>query len=681
MSAEEEESIRDKPFDYSLSRFYDALPPSEDPNAESSVYSQVRQLQERYEFLESVGTGGTKQIDRVLDHRTNTEVAMARPREDLGERAYETFLTEARLTARLKHPNIITVHDVSIDDQKCPFFTMELKVGDSLSTILKKLSQDDVDYSLRYNRDTLLGMFVRLCDAVAYAHSQKVLHLDLKPANVQVGQFGGVQLCDWGLARVMGVADDDAGDGMIKGTPGYMAPEQVQADAKSVQTDIYALGGILYAILTYQAPHRGTEEDILQSTVKGSLVPPAQAYPDRTIPESLNAVAVKAMAVNPEERYQGVEELQREVRRYLGGYATRAENAGVRRLLQLLYRRNRTLCWSIGTAVAVIVIGTGLFIDQLRLSEGRALEQKAIAELAQRKAEENFILYKEQTKESLKLAEDIRTSTVNMMDVENFMGAPAKLLMVRSHLEREIDPERRLELLNYQGVLHFVLLQFQEAEACFIQAKESPRYERCLELSRQYGALQQEHADGLPPEVVSQLLAEIPRKLENVCYLIAYYYAYHKAGSSSSPEELLPLVEVLLKILNHRSKAELQEHKLKLEHRDSGLHLSLDGGAYPRLHMPLPVPSVRSNVLRPLNLSSLDWSGSMTGDLEQLQGIFLKELDITGWQTFQPHQNYIFRHLELETAYHSIEDIETYLRRLADEVKFVYRAPEADSNE
>ncbi|NQY32717.1 MAG: serine/threonine protein kinase, partial [Coraliomargarita sp.] len=423
MSAEEEESIRDKPFDYSLSRFYDALPPSEDPNAESSVYSQVRQLQERYEFLESVGTGGTKQIDRVLDHRTNTEVAMARPREDLGERAYETFLTEARLTARLKHPNIITVHDVSIDDQKCPFFTMELKVGDSLSTILKKLSQDDVDYSLRYNRDTLLGMFVRLCDAVAYAHSQKVLHLDLKPANVQVGQFGGVQLCDWGLARVMGVADDDAGDGMIKGTPGYMAPEQVQADAKSVQTDIYALGGILYAILTYQAPHRGTEEDILQSTVKGTLVPPAQAYPDRTIPESLNAVAVKAMAVNPEERYQGVEELQREVRRYLGGYATRAENAGVRRLLQLLYRRNRTLCWSIGTAVAVIVIGTGLFIDQLRLSEGRALEQKAIAELAQRKAEENFILYKEQTKESLKLAEDIRTSTVNMMDVENFMGA------------------------------------------------------------------------------------------------------------------------------------------------------------------------------------------------------------------------------------------------------------------
>jgi len=557
---------------------------------------------------------------------------------------------------------------------------MELKVGDSLSTILNKLSEGDEDYSLRYNRETLLGMFVRLCDAVAYAHSEKVLHLDLKPSNIQIGQFGGVQLCDWGLARVLGAAEDEPGDGLVKGTPGYMAPEQVKAGTKSLHTDIYALGGILYAILTYKAPFAGTTDDIMRNTVEGGLVPPAQAYPRQHVPESLNAVVVKAMALYPAGRYSSVEELQGEVRRYLAGYATSAENAGAGRLLKLLYMRNRTLCWSIGAAIAVMVAGTGLFIHELRRSEGRAIEQKTIAELARTEAEENFRLYKEQTKESLRLSEDIRVSAIKMLDIENFMGAPTKLMMIKSHLEREKDPDRRRELLEYQGMLHFVMLQFKRAEGCFSRLEGKGRYEQCLDLSREYVEIKQRHDNELPPEELSRLLSEIPRKLNNVGYLMAYYYCYNQR-TDHTPEELLPVVEVLLDMVNHRPRAELKERTLKLEGNGTNPRLSLAGRPYSRLHLPLPVPSVRSNLLNPLALTSLDLRRSDFHDMEQLLGMRLQELDLTGLRNIELHQNYVLKRLKVKTVYHSMKEVDSHLRKQTPGVNFIYRSPDHGGND
>jgi serine/threonine-protein kinase len=548
---------------------------------------------------------------------------------------------------------------------------MELKVGDSLSTILRKLAENQVEYRLLYTRETLLGMFVRLCDAVAYAHSEKVLHLDLKPSNVQIGRFGGVQLCDWGLARVIGSPEDEAVDVMVKGTPGYMAPEQVQAGAKSLQTDIYALGGILYAILTYHAPFSGTSDEIMRKTREGKLVRPAKAYPGRHVPESLDAVVMKAMALDPAARYETVEELQREVQRYLAGYATSAENAGIRRLLHLVYMRNRTLCWSIGSAVAVIVAGTGLFIHELRLSEGRAVEQKHLAEDARRQAEDNFRLYKEETRESLKLSENIRSTTMDMLEIENFLDAPAKVLVVGSHLERETDPARRAKLLEYLGMLHFVQQNFNQAVESFGQVEVSRRYSECHALAAEYAGRKTKDNRWLSAPEVLDVLVRIPGKLENARYLFAYYYCFHRRFPDASQEKLLPIVEMLLDSLNKRSLREIRNSTLTLEKREKGWHLSLEGSPYAVFSMPLSVPSYRSNVLVPLNLHSLDLSHSAFSDLEQLQGINVSELNIAGVSKIAPHKFHMLNSLKVKTLYHTLELSDASLQKLAPQVRFV----------
>jgi len=268
--------------DYRLTQFYDAPLTSEDPDAECSIHSQLRHVSERYQWVRKIAEGGGKVVDQVLDHKTGTMVAMARPKDGVSEKVYEPFLREARLTATLIHPNIIRVYDVGLDDDQRPYFTMELKKGDSLSRILKKLAESDPEYELRYDLDGLLGMFVKICDGMAYAHSEKVLHSDLKPSNIQMGRFGGVQVCDWGLAKVMGSPADsgqdvelhlrslqpfDALDDRIKGTPSYMAPEQMKQEVLTRQADIYSLGCILFSILTYQEPISGSVDEVMSKTI------------------------------------------------------------------------------------------------------------------------------------------------------------------------------------------------------------------------------------------------------------------------------------------------------------------------------------------------------------------------------------------------------------------------------
>ena len=185
-------------------------------------------------------------------------------------------------TALLEHPNIISIHDIGLNDDGKPYFTMDLKTGDSLEDILKNLYSGNQKYLQFYTLEELLLIFLKIYDAVAYAHSKNILHLDLKPANIQVGDFGEVLVCDWGLGKIQSQNDTenfeelllDAGvlnavtsQNDVVGTPGFMAPEQVIKDGDiSPLTDIYALGCILYSIITYQRPLNGETEDILKKT-------------------------------------------------------------------------------------------------------------------------------------------------------------------------------------------------------------------------------------------------------------------------------------------------------------------------------------------------------------------------------------------------------------------------------
>ena len=334
--------------------------------------------QEKYIFRKSIGRGGMKMVIQVKDRDTMRDIAMAvfpdaanRPASDS-----RRFIDEARITASLEHPNIVPVHDIGIDATGAPYFTMKLLRGETLASVLKKLGAGDPEYRELYPLGTLLRIFNKVCDAVAFSHSKGVIHLDLKPENIQIGDFGEVLLMDFGLAKVISKADEDVMneapgmktqsyipgvtiDGVTKGTPGYMAPEQAAGknSLKDFRTDVYSLGAILYSIATCENPltERNDMKQMMIDTVKGRIIPPRERTPERLIPGALDAVIRKAMSVHPQNRYQSVKELRDEIRAFLNGFATQAEKAGLAKQLLLFIRRNKITFPAIAVSIFLLL--------------------------------------------------------------------------------------------------------------------------------------------------------------------------------------------------------------------------------------------------------------------------------------------------------------------------------------
>src|SRR6185503_19594164 len=193
---------------------------------------------------EVIGRGGIGEIVLAHDLRIGRDVAIKRLREPHpSEGAAARFLREARIQARLEHPAIPPVHELGADDRGRPYFTMKRLAGVTLADMLEQPEP---------NRQRLLRAFADVCRAIEFAHSRGVVHRDLKPSNVMLGDFADVYVLDWGLARVVGeaVAEVVTGDiagvelepGQLLGTPGYMAPEQLEQAAEAGRpADVYAL--------------------------------------------------------------------------------------------------------------------------------------------------------------------------------------------------------------------------------------------------------------------------------------------------------------------------------------------------------------------------------------------------------------------------------------------------------
>ena len=307
----------------------------------------VKPRGERYKFIRTIGFGGMKAVLLVEDRDTGREIAMAlipdfrdRPHRDL-----ERFVSEARINAMLEHPNIVPVHDIGIDASGAPYFTMKYLRGKMLEKIIRQLRDGDEPTIARYTLFRRLQIFIRVCNAIDFAHSHGVCHLDIKPSNINIGDYGEVVVLDWGLARLLdenGRAKLD--DRRPKGTPGYIAPEYLNpasAAQVGIRSDIYSLGALLYAMLTLEAPLAGMSvEEILRHTAAGDVPRPSLAAPERDIPASLEAVCMKAMARKPEGRYASVTELRDEITAYLAGFSTQAEHAGPIRQAALFAARH-----------------------------------------------------------------------------------------------------------------------------------------------------------------------------------------------------------------------------------------------------------------------------------------------------------------------------------------------------
>jgi len=302
--------------------------------------------------------GGSKEIFRVRDPHTSRDVALAKLKEGASVERMERFLNEARITAALEHPSIMPIYDIGLDENERPFFTMKFLHDQSLHKIISELKENNNSYTEKFDQAMLLAFFVKVCEAISYAHSRGIIHLDLKPENVMIGEYGEVYVCDWGLAKALNESDNITSEfksfdidlindftlnGVIKGTPGYMAPEQVATNigSRDRQTDIYALGAILYTILTYNSPYcEFSKVDILKATLRGKL-PSPQKY-NAKVADSLNAVVLKAMAVKKNERYETVQEIIEDINAYQTGFATSAENASFLKALFLLIKRHKT---------------------------------------------------------------------------------------------------------------------------------------------------------------------------------------------------------------------------------------------------------------------------------------------------------------------------------------------------
>jgi serine/threonine-protein kinase len=295
----------------------------------------------RYRLLERMARGGMGVVyaaeDETLERRVALKVLdVPGTHGDLANR----LMREARVLARLEHPGIVPVHDVGTLADGRVFYTMKFVEGQRLDKFIEGV--ESVQDRLR--------LFLRICEAVAFAHARGVLHRDLKPANIMVGPFGEVLVMDWGLAKILRgkqpsvavAADPDAtilekpkppgeerhstkssvitGHGTVMGTPGYMSPEQARGEVEvlDARSDIFSLGALLRFILTQKTPGFTPRLD-----------------------RSLEAICRKATAERPASRYPAVQQLGRDVSRYLDGLSVGAHPESIFEKLTRFYRRYR----------------------------------------------------------------------------------------------------------------------------------------------------------------------------------------------------------------------------------------------------------------------------------------------------------------------------------------------------
>jgi serine/threonine-protein kinase len=285
-----------------------------------------------YEILESIGKGGMGEVFLARDLKCGRDVALKQMREQWKDNKtmQERFLREARIAAQLSHPGIVPIY--AIGDS---FYTMARIEGETLKEILKKTKEQSKNgeplHPIGSSIPSLIRIFLTVCSAVAYAHSRGVLHRDLKPENIIVGKFGEVIILDWGLADFIDKPEENGLDfdeenahltqpGKIPGTLLFMAPERALGERSNVQTDIYSLGVVLYQILALAFPfQRKSLKEYRKMHERERILDPEEVAPDREISPHLSSIALKCLAKDPNERFQTMQQLIRELENYIEG--------------------------------------------------------------------------------------------------------------------------------------------------------------------------------------------------------------------------------------------------------------------------------------------------------------------------------------------------------------------------
>jgi serine/threonine-protein kinase len=409
----------------------------------------------RYTLTRLHGEGGLGRVWLARDRELQRGVALKEIRPDLVPdlEVRRRFLKEAQITSQLEHPNIVPVYELARrreDDQ--PFYTMRFVRGETLLAAIQEFHRGRAGKAPdRLAFQSLLGTFLKVCDAIAYAHARGVVHRDLKPENVVLGSYGEVVVLDWGLAklvddpelasedntrireRILVSAEASAAQTLgLLGTPSYMAPEQVEQNHEQIdgRTDVYALGGILFEILTGHPPAEGTTTaQVLEQARTGRIPRARQVEP--TVPPPLEAVCAKAMSLASADRYPKVADLAQEVRCWIAGEPVAAYPEPLPARVRRWMRRHRTVTTAATAAMMVALTALGIAYRREATISARLASAKRNLEISNR----NLATRNQELDEARKSAEEREQLAIDA--VTKFRDAVAQNKQLKNQPELE----------------------------------------------------------------------------------------------------------------------------------------------------------------------------------------------------------------------------------------------------
>lgn len=498
--------------DSSLTEFYEIA------SSPEQLFNQERYINEQF-----LAEGAIKRVYKVTDTYCERDVALARIKEDIFDfQQTVDFIREVQVTSRFEHPHIIRIYNIGITDG-VPWFTMELTSGTTLTDLVR---DDELHFGQK------LDILLDLCSAIQYAHERDVLHLDIKPDNISIGSGEQILVGDWGIASSLVVRENDditgsdTMHGHMKGTPGFMAPEQIKGDyLPTPQTDIYSIGALFYFLLIGENPVIGdSTHALITSTVNGRL----KEMKHPSIPARITPILTKCLATIPSQRYSSILELQSDIEKFRDGFATQAESTSLSTLAKLFIQRHKRRCIAAALLIISVIGAIFFYIGEIKERELIAENERAKTLELLAQVQENKDHLKELTQNhALDLIERSRSQLILGHVGRAYKSAESAF---------ELFPEDAQVQSRY-GFLSFLTQRFDQASTYLSENDPRPRRQIIRELSKS-----QLPNDASPPLSRHELFRELCKKVRNPD---ASYFFINDAKNSPKSQHA-QLVKVLI---------------------------------------------------------------------------------------------------------------------------------------
>lgn len=462
----------------------DTLPASSPPEHASD--EEKAPEGERYRLGAELGRGGMGRVVEAFDTQLGRTVALKEVLPAGGPTIVRRFQREVQITARLEHASIVPLYDAGTSVDGRPYYVMRRVSGRPLDQLIARTRT-------LADRLALLPNVLAAIDAIAHAHKRGVIHRDIKPQNILVGELGETVVIDWGLAKVVGEPDEEieaptAADslktqvGSVFGTPGFMAPEQARGEALDQRGDVFALGATLYHVVVGKPPVTGkSATEMIVSTLQHKIVPVARAAPG--VPAELVAIVDKALAADPNHRYAHAGELAEDLRRFLTGQLVAAHRYTSWQRLTRFAKRHRAVLGVATAASVVLAVLAWVSVHRVLTERDAARAARADAEAQRRKADARATELKAQT-DRLTLAHARSLLDTNPTEVVALLKdvdpSPESRALVRAAIARgvawgipslagqttgfEMAPDgKRVFQMTFDGQLQIIDLELRRA--------------------------------------------------------------------------------------------------------------------------------------------------------------------------------------------------------------------------